>query len=93
MDKGEFESEDISKLTSISGLFGHNPDSDANFKIHQFSIEHSFSSRKVLLQPFMEDFKLAVVKKYEFGNLHVIINKNFGILGLSRSKTKKKHWH
>ena len=44
-------------------------DSDAKFNIHHFCIEWSSSTKKALLAPLMEEFKLVDVEKYEFEDI------------------------
>ena len=63
-EKCEIEYSDRSKKYSILGLHLDYKDSDAKIKIHHFCTEYSFSSKEMLLEPLLEDFKLAVVEEY-----------------------------
>ena len=49
-------------------------DSETEIKIHHFAIEESVSSKKVLCEFLMVEFKLVVVEKWEFENVMVNID-------------------
>ena len=76
-------------FVSFSGILDYQY-SDAKTKIHHSSVEKSSSSRYVLLEPLMEEFKLVLVEKHQFENLNKIGINIFGVVGLSRNGRKEE---
>ena len=65
-------------------------DFDAKIKIHLFRFRERCSSEQVLRVTLMEKFKLAVVKKFEFGKLDVNIDNSSGNFNWLRIGRKEK---
>ena len=57
--------------------------SDSTVKVHQFSIKRSTSKAEVVLEHLMQEFKLVVVEKHDFGNIDVFIDEKFGFFDRS----------
>ena len=90
MQKSQFGFRDTSTLSSFLGFFGlsgfRRKDQDPPF----FFVKKCSSFRKVLFEPLIEKFKLIVLKKCHFENLHIIIDNISRMFGWSRIAIKVK---
>ena len=78
-EEREFQKWGLSKLLSRFDLFLGHQDSEVKIKILHFSNEYTPSTREIMLELLMENFKVALVEKYNFEKLDVYFDNISGI--------------